>query len=266
MKSQSESRLLRWLVVLAMFVMFAVNTLSTTLPLNGVTPGEASARYPNLFVPAPYVFSIWGVIYLLVILYVLYQFGLFRKKGEPSNGILLWQTGIFFIVTCLFNAAWLFAWHYGQVALSLGVIVLFLLTLILLRLRIAAQPLTNREKLFVRLPFSVYFGWLTIATIANATALFVAYGFSGLGLSESFWTIAILAVGAAIGIATALRFHDAAYLFVFLWAYAGILQNHLSAGGFAGAYPGVITAAAFSLGAFAAVAVALLLRPRALTA
>ncbi len=68
MKSQSESRLLRWLVVLAMFVMFAVNTLSTTLPLNGVTPGEASARYPNLFVPASYVFSIWGVIYLLVIL------------------------------------------------------------------------------------------------------------------------------------------------------------------------------------------------------
>jgi hypothetical protein len=131
------------------------------------------------------------------------------------------QTGIFFIVTCLFNAAWLFAWHYGQWRSRLALIVLFLLTLILLRLRIAAQPLTNREKLFVRLPFSVYFGWLTIATIANATALFVAYGFSGLGLSESFWTIAILAVGAAIGIATALRFHDAAYLFVFLWAYGG---------------------------------------------
>lgn len=262
MKSQSENRLFRWLLALAVLAMLAVNALSAMLPINGVTPGEASARYPNLFVPAPYVFSIWGGIYLLVLLYVLYQFGLFRKKEEPVNKTLLRQTGILFLVTCLLNIAWLFAWHYGQIALSLGVIVLFLLTLILMRLRIAAQPLTTREKLFVRLPFSVYFGWLTIATIANATALFVAYGFRGLGLSESFWTITILAVGAAIGIATALRFHDAAYLLVFLWAYAGILQNHLSAGGFAGAYPGVIAAAAFSLGAFAVVLI-LLLRRRA---
>lgn len=260
MKSQSQTRLLKWFLALAAIVMFAVNALSTMLPLNGVTPGEASARYPNLFVPAPYVFSIWGVIYLLVILYVLYQFGLFRKKGEPANETLLQQTGILFIVTCLLNSAWLFTWHYGQVALSLGVIVLFLLTLILLRFRIAAQPLTNREKLFVRLPFSVYFGWLTIATIANATALFVSVGFRGLGLSEGGWTMILLAVGAIIGIVTALRFRDAAYLFVFLWAYAGILQSHLSATGYAGAYPGVIVMASLSLAAFAAVILALLFR------
>lgn len=265
MESQTGKRSLKWFILLALLAMFAVNALSTLLPLNDVTPGEASDRYPNLFVPAPFVFSIWGVIYLLVIAYALYSFGLFRKKGEPANESLLRKTGIDFIVTCVFNAAWLFAWHYGRLILSLVIIVLYLLTLISLRLMIAKESLTKREKLLVRLPFSVYFGWLTVATIANATALLVAFGFGGLGISEAGWTILILGVGAVIAIATALRFRDAAYLAVFLWAYAGILQNHLSSGGFGGAYPGVVTMAALSLGAFAAVFVALLIKlnPRA---
>lgn len=266
MDSQAKKRTLNWLILLSLLAMFTVNALSTLLPLNGVTPGEASARYPNLFVPAPFVFSIWGVIYLLVIAYALFSFGLFRRKGEPVNEPLLRKIGVDFIVTCVLNAAWLFAWHYGLLVLSFSIIALYLLTLISLRRMIAKASLTKRERLLVRLPFSVYFGWLTVATIANATALFVAFGFGGLGLSEASWTIILLAVGAVIAIATALRFRDTAYLAVFLWAYAGILQNHLSADGFGGAYPGVVTMAALSLGAFAAVFVALLIKRSPLAA
>ena len=260
MKPQTERHSPRWLLLLALLVMFAVNALSTLLPLNGVTPGEASARYPNLFVPAPYVFSIWGVIYLLVIAYLLYAFGLFRKKGEPANEALLRKVGIDFVVTSVLNAAWLIAWHYGLLLLSIGIIVLYLLTLLSMQFMLTKEPLTKRERLFLRLPFSVYFGWLTVATIANATALFVAYGFGGLGISEAGWTIIILAVGAIIGIMTALRFHDPAYLAVFLWAYAGVLQNHLQGGSFGGAYPGIVAMAALSLAAFAAVFLALLIK------
>ena len=262
METQMEKRSIKWLILPAVLVMFAVNALSTMLPLNGVTPGEASARYPNLFVPAPFVFSIWGVIYLLLIGYVLYQFGLFRKKGDPVNASLLRKTGVDFIVTCLLNAAWLFAWHYGLLILSFGIIVLYLLTLISLERMIAKESLTKRERLFLRLPFSVNFGWLTVATIANATALLVGLGFGGLGVSESVWMILVLAVGAVIAIATALRFRDAAYLAVFLWAYAGILQNHLSQNGFGGAYSGVIVMTALCLAAFAAVFLALLFQPK----
>jgi hypothetical protein len=262
MESQKENRLIKWLILPAVLLLFAVNTLSTMLPLNGITPQEVSAQYPNLFVPAPFVFSIWGVIYLLILGYVLYQFGLFRKKGEVVNAPLLRKTGIDFIVTCVLNAAWLFAWHYGLLILSFGIIVLYLLTLISLEIMIAKEPLTRRESLLIRLPFSVNFGWLSVATIANATALLVGLGFGGLGITEAVWTIIILAVGAVIAIATALRFRDAAYLAVFLWAYTGILLNHTSKSGFAGAYPGVVAMASISLAAFAAVFLALLISPR----
>lgn len=262
MKSHSGKALLKWSIALALIVMIAVNALSTTLPLNGVTPKEVSDQYPNLFVPAPYVFSIWGVIYVLLIGYTLYALGLFRKKAAAENEPLMRKTGVAFIATSLLNALWLIVWHYGQIELSMIVMLLFLLTLIYARISIAAESLSTREKWFVRLPFSVYFGWITVATIANAVALFVAYGFSGLGLSEAVWTMIILAVGAGIGIATALRFRDAAYLAVFLWAYTGILRNHLGSGGFGGAYPGVITIAALALAAFAAVFLTLLFRPK----
>lgn len=266
MESHANSRFYKWLVLPALLAMLAVNALSAMLPLNGVTPGEASARYPNLFVPAPYVFSIWGAIYLLVIGYTLYTLGLFRKKGEPADESLLRKTAYYFIATCALNVAWLFAWHYGQMILSLCVIVLFLLTLILLRRFLAASTLSRREKLFLQLPFSVYFGWITVATIANATALLVAFGFSGLGIPEAAWTMIVLAVGAVIAMITALRFYDAAYLAVFLWAYAGILQNHLSASGFGGAYPGVIGMACLCLATFAAAFVVLLIRRKPLLA
>ncbi len=263
METRTVPKWLKWLILLSLIAMLAVNALSSILPINGVTPKEVSDRYPNLFVPAPLAFSIWGVIYLLVIAYTLYQFGLFRKKGEAVNAALLTKTGVFFIISSLFNLSWILAWHYGQLALSFVILALFLFTMIQLRLSIRArEPLSLKEKWFVRLPFSVYFGWITVATIAGAVALLVGYGFSGLGISEPAWAVIILLVGAGIGIATALTFRDIAYLLVFVWAYTNILMNHLSASGFAGRYPGVIAVLAFCLAAFIAVIFALALRKK----
>jgi hypothetical protein len=267
METRTVSKWLKWAVLLALLAMLTVNALSSILPINGVTPKEVSDRYPNLFVPAPLAFSIWGVIYLLVIGYTLYQLGLFRKKGEAVNAALLNKTGVLFIVSSVLNLSWVLAWHYGQLALSFVILALFLITMIQIRLTIRTQePLTLKEKWFVRLPFSVYFGWITIATIAGAVALLVGYGFSGLGLSEPVWAMIILLVGAVIGILTALTFRDVAYLLVLVWAYANILMNHLSASGFAGVYKGVIAVLAFSLAAFIAVILALIVKRRAKTA
>lgn len=261
MESRSLPKSLKWFILLALIAMLTVNALSSILPINGVTPKEVSDRYPNLFVPAPLTFSIWGVIYILVILYTLYQFGLFRKREEAINATLLSRTGIVFIVSSVLNLSWVIAWHYGLLTISFLILALFLITMIDMRQIIHAQePLSRKERWFVRLPFSVYFGWVTVATIAGATALLVGNGFGGLGISEAVWTILILFVGAAIGIITALKFRDIAYLAVFVWAYANILSNHLSPLGFGGMYSGVIAMLVLSLVAFVAVIVLLLFK------
>ena len=261
METRSVSKLFKWVMLLALIAMLTVNALSSILPINGVTPKEVSDRYPNLFVPAPLTFAIWGVIYILVIAYTLYQFGLFRKRGEAVNATLLNRTAILLTVSSILNLGWVLAWHYGLLTVSFLLLALFLITMITMRLTIHAQePLSVKEKWFVRLPFSVYFGWVTIATIAGAVALLVGNGFGGLGLSEAVWTIIILLVGAAIGIATALRFRDIPYLLVFVWAYSNILSNHLSPAGFAGKYTGVIATLILALAAFVAVIVVLIIK------
>ena len=258
MENKTASKALKWFILLALLAMLTVNALSSILPINGVTPKEVSDRYPNLFVPAPLTFAIWGVIYILVIAYTLYQFGLFRRKGESVNQTLLSRTGIVFIISSVLNLSWVIAWHYGLLTISFVLLALFLIAMIDMRLIIRAQePLSVKEKWFVRLPFSVYFGWVTIATIAGATALLVGNGFGGFGISQPVWTTIILVVGAAIGIATALTFRDIPYLLVFIWAYSNILVNHVSPTGFGGMYKGVIATLGFCLAAFVAVVAAL---------
>src|SRR5699024_4319483 len=100
--------------------------------------------------------------------------------------------------------------------------------------------LTRREAFFVKLPFSVYFGWITIATIANITAFLVSIDWDGFGISEVTWTIIILFVGAAIGILTTIRQQDIAYALVLIWAYYGIYSKHTAVSGFNGEYPTII--------------------------
>lgn len=262
MNTQSSHPLRKILVLFAYLGMLAVNALSTLLPLNGVTPQEVSARYPNLFIPAGFTFSVWGVIYLGLLLFVLYQLGLFQKN-HPADEPLAKKLAVVFVLTSLFNAGWIFAFHYGYLALSVLMTGLLLLCLIYARTLLAAQPLRPRETLFLQVPFSLYFGWLTVAFIANVTALLVGLGWNGFGVSEPVWTIIILAVGAVIGVLTTLRFRDPAYALVLVWAYAGILANHISSAGFGGAYPQVALTAAIAIALFLlAIPVALIRKKR----
>lgn len=249
MKQHSLNWLLKLIAVVTFLLMLAVNALSALLPLNGVTPQEVSALYPNLFVPAGFTFSIWGAIYLALTLYVLYLLGVFRGKA-PVNEPLLVKTAIVFSVSSLVNTGWIFAFHYGALALSALMTAFLLICLIDIRHIIAAQSLSPREKLFVELPFSLYFGWVTVALIANITALLVGLGWNGFGVPEPVWTIAILLIGAFIGILTTLRFRDPAYALVLVWAYGGILANHLSPAGHNGAYPQVAFVAAACMALF----------------
>lgn len=228
------------ITVVAFLIMVTINGVVNILPLNGRTTGMVSNAYPNLFSPAGLTFAIWGVIYFLLACYTLYQLGFFQKEGERSDPKLMKTISAYFVISSLANAAWIFAWHYQRIPISMLLMVVILVCLILVNKRIQKSRLSKKEEFFLKLPFSVYFGWITVATIANATVLPVSIGRDGLGTSEVVWTSVVIVVGLLIGGARLLKDRDMAYGIALIWAYLGILIRHSGKSGFAGRYPAVI--------------------------
>jgi hypothetical protein len=234
------------LLNLASFLgMVAVNALANILPINGLKTGELSDMYPNLFVPAGITFSIWGLIYLLLLIFLIYQFiALTGKRKHPRQFIR--KISLFFFFSSLLNIAWIFAWHYQHIHLSFLIMVTLLFSLILTytRLDVGARFISVRERYFVHLPFSIYLGWISIATIANLTALLVGTGWSRWGLSEEFWTLIMMLVGTLLAVIIAFRRKDIFYGLVTVWALLGIfLKRSFSTDG-----PQIIAHAAILFG------------------
>jgi hypothetical protein len=248
---KNRALLVKILVAVAFVVMIGVNVLSDLLPINGVTTQEVSDRYPTLIAPAPMTFAIWGLIYLLLGAFTLYFLGLFRSRTERANGEALYQGGFLFAISSFLNALWILAWHYELITLSILLMALLLIYLAKIMLLSDRYNLSPRDKWLFRLPFSVYFGWITIATLTNAATWLVSLGWRGFGLPDEKWALVVLAAGALIGAATILRFKNIAYGLVLLWGYTGILIKHLSPSGFDGEYPAVITAVCVCLAFFA---------------
>lgn len=227
------------LVAVTYVLMVIVNTLAVTLPINGVGTGQVSDFYPNLFAPAGVTFSIWGVIYLLLGAYTLYQFGFFKYGKSLLKENQFNTIGLYFSLSSIANALWIFSWQYYIIPLSMLIMIVILVLLILIVREIKKDELSQRDRIFVRLPFSVYFGWITVATIANVTVLLVSLGWNGYGKSEVIWTVIIIAIGCLIGGVTTVINKDMAYGLVIIWAYTGIFIKHTST--FANHYPAVIT-------------------------
>jgi len=206
-----------------------VNALANILPLNGITTGELSDLYPNLFVPAGLTFAIWGLIYVLLGIFVIYP--LIPSVRRDSQKVdFVQRIGPLFFISCLANIGWIFAWHYQILPLSLVLMLILLgcLLAIYVRLNIGKSQPTKAERYSVHLPFSVYLGWITIATIANVTALLVNTGWNAWGLGEQFWAVAVIIVGIAIALAALFTRKDAYYSLVVDWALLGILLKRLS--------------------------------------
>jgi hypothetical protein len=203
--------------------------LATALPQNTNTTGELSDLYPNLFVPAGLTFAIWGVIYVLLAIFVIYQLIPSVRRDAQKIGFVQ-RIGPLFFISCLANIGWIFAWHYEIVPLSLALMLILLgcLLAIYLRLNIGKSDATKAEKYSVHLPFSVYLGWITIATIANVTALLVDINWNTWGLGEQFWAVAVIIVGIAIALSILFTRKDVYYCLVVDWALLGILLKRLS--------------------------------------
>jgi len=206
-----------------------VNGLANALPLNNKTTGELSDQYPNLFVPAGLTFSIWGVIYILLAIFVIYGL-IISIKNNTQKTAFIENIGILFFISSLANIGWIFAWHYEILPLSLVLMLVILgsLITIYLRLRVGKSDSTLSERYMVHLPFSIYLGWITIATIANITALLVDINWNTSGLGEQFWAVAVITVGIAIALSVLFTRKDIFYCLVVDWALLGILLKRLA--------------------------------------
>jgi len=206
-----------------------VNTLATTLPINNKTTGELSDLYPNLFTPAGLTFTIWGLIYVLLAIFVVYQLMPFVRRDDQKIQFVP-IIGPLFFISCLANIGWIYAWHYEIVSLSLVLMLILFgsLLAIYIKLNIGKSEASKTEKYLVHLPFSVYLGWITIATIANVTALMVNINWNTWGLGEQFWAVAVIIVGIAIALSVLFTRKDIFYSLVVDWALLGILLKRLS--------------------------------------
>ena len=220
MSSSNQSTLLRTANIVAFILVVVVNILANLLPLNGRTTASISDSYPTLIAPAGYVFSIWGIIYALLLVFTVFQ-TLPSQKDKP----FLRQIGYFFLLSSLANTVWLFLWHYGQIVLSILPMFLLLTSLILiyLRLQIGRSSVTMSEKLSVHVPFSVYLGWITVAPIANVAAAAVSLDLNGLGLGEVTWTVLVIIIALIITLGVIASRRDIAYSLVIIWALVGIV-------------------------------------------
>ncbi len=210
-------------VILSIVVTIVVNTLANALPLNGLNTGQISDRFEVYFTPAGYVFSIWGLIYLGLIAFAIYQ-ALPSQRENPR----LRATGWWIVLGGLANSVWIFLWHYEIFPLTIFAMLLLLVTLIItyLRLGVNRVKVTRAEKLAVHLPFSIYLGWITVATVANLTSLLDYLNWNGFGISPVTWMWIILAAVLVIAMLMNFTRRDVGYALVILWAVAGIALKH----------------------------------------
>jgi hypothetical protein len=195
------------------------------LPLNGKTPGELSDLYPNLFVPAGLTFSIWGIIYTLLTVWIITQIiGTFTPSIKTWTSPAVLAIDTLFVGTCAFNALWLIAWHYQRLPLSL--VVMFFLLFRLIRLNLSIKNgwgiANSFEKGIVFPAFGLYQGWITIAFIANVTTVLVAYQWSGWGIAATSWASVMIVVGSALAAWMVAKKRNFFHGVAVIWALLGI--------------------------------------------
>jgi len=227
MSSIKSITFLQILNVAGFIGMIAVNAFADILRFNGKSTGEISDEYPTLFTPAGITFAIWGVIYLLLLVFTIYQArDLFIRKKTTFT--IHERISFLYFLTCCFNSFWIFAWHYEMTFISLLDIILLLSALIAIymRLGIGLKPAPIGEKLCVHLPFSIYLGWISVAVIANAAVLLTKINWDRFGIDELYLAIALIIIAALLALVMITWRNDFFYSLVILWAFTGIIIKH----------------------------------------
>lgn len=206
-------------VIVTILVTLVVNGLANALPLNGYNTGQISDQFKVYFVPAGYVFSIWGLIYIALIAFAIFQ-ALPAQRQNPR----LRAAGWWIALGGLANSAWIFFWHYQQFPMTLVMMLILLGSLIVtyLRLEIGQTKVSKAETWMVQVGFSIYLGWITVATTANITDVLDYWKWDGFGIAPEIWMVVVLAAVLLITALVLFTRRDLPYTFVILWALAGI--------------------------------------------
>lgn len=213
--------------VIITLAVIVINVLANALPFNGLNTGEISDRFNIYFVPAGYVFSIWGVIYIGLIAFAIIQF-LPSQRNNPHVA----RISSAYSLSGVANIVWIFLWHYEVFALTLIAMLALLISLILIFLQLwkGRSQWSKTDRWAIVLPFNIYLGWVSVATVANATQLLYFLNWNGWGVAPEVWAFVMLIVAAGIAIAMTLRHRNVAYAAVFVWAYIGIAVKHADTG------------------------------------
>ena len=210
---------LRWVNLVIFVLMVGLNYYAGYFEINGNTVGTVSDTIPSLFTPSGYVFSIWAIIYTGLAAFVIY--GVNKKQQDNP---LYDRIGPWFLINSFFNMAWLVVWLNEMWLVSFVLMLAILGTLIITYVRLNAhrEDIRGKDFWFILAPFSVYLAWISVATIANTSVIFVANGFTELGVNGTFWTVIMMIVAALLSnLMVGLR-RDWFFSWVVIWAIIGI--------------------------------------------
>lgn len=216
----SLKRLLSLSNVVATGLTIIINSLSNTSILGAYTVGEISDAYPTFFTPAGYVFAIWGIIYALLLVFSIYQ-----ALPKQQNAVFIEKIGLYYVLCSVANIIWIVLWVNNYILFSTILMFLLLVSLIIIyhRLDSIGTQMSLRENLAVFLPFSVYLGWITVASIGNVAVTLVSLNWNGWGVSEISWTILMIGIAIGVTLIMILRKRDIGFSLVLIWALFGIL-------------------------------------------
>ncbi len=215
-------KLLQVLNIFSFLLMVGVNYISNTGAIAGETMATVSARYENLFTPAGYAFSIWGLIYVSLLAFVVYQArDLFSSNKEVR---VVHQVGWWFVFSCTANVLWIFAWlnQYLLISVFIMLVLLFSLIKIILNTRMELDDEPLHVIAFVWWPFSFYSGWITVALIANVAAYLTSVNWNGFGISEVTWTVLMILIAGMINLVITWTRNMREFALVGVWALVAI--------------------------------------------
>lgn len=202
------------LVIIATVGMIVVNYFAATGVLGGIETGAVSDKYPTFITPAGYAFAIWSLIYAGCVAFSIYQI-------LPSQLERFRSVRRAYILSCVANSAWLYFWSQEMMVVCLGVILILLATLVFINIKLQKTETTG-EYWLAKFPLGIYFGWVTVATILNAT---IALVFLGVRVSDSNSILigaVLLLITAALGVFVRIKLTNYFYPLAIAWALTAI--------------------------------------------
>lgn len=221
-----------WINLMFLVVTLAINLLGAVGLINGLTQKQISDMYVTLITPSPTTFSIWSIIYSLLIISVIVMI---VKRNEPYYQKAIEEITLLFRISCILNIAWIVAFSYVQLELSVIFILGIVITLSLICLKLL--KIQKGKRWLLPFSFGIYTGWLFIATVVNIAATLVKLEWNRFGISDDIWAIIILIIAVLLIIAMILKNLNAAFPLPVAWAYFGIYQFLSSPEGFSGKFP-----------------------------